>query len=61
LALGVVHHGWMNRLVGMLPRRGKDAIAFSPAVPMALRGLSAGRVAHRQPPRSSTFSRWAWN
>lgn len=30
--------GWMNRLVGLLPRRGKDAIAFSPAVPMALRG-----------------------
>ncbi len=30
--------GWMNRLVGMLPRRGKDAIAFAPAVPMALRG-----------------------
>jgi uncharacterized protein (DUF1501 family) len=33
-----VKDGWMNRLVGMLPRRGKDAIAFSPAVPMALRG-----------------------
>lgn len=30
--------GWMNRLAGMLPRRGKEAIAFSPAVPMALRG-----------------------
>lgn len=30
--------GWLNRLVGMLPRRGKEAIAFSPAVPMALRG-----------------------
>jgi uncharacterized protein (DUF1501 family) len=30
--------GWMNRLVGLLPRRGKDAIAFSPAVPLALRG-----------------------
>jgi len=33
-----VKEGWMNRLVGMLPRRGKDAIAFAPAVPMALRG-----------------------
>jgi uncharacterized protein (DUF1501 family) len=31
--------GWLNRLVGMLPRRGKEAIAFSPAVPMALRGV----------------------
>jgi uncharacterized protein (DUF1501 family) len=30
--------GWMNRLVGLLPRRGKDAIAFSPAMPMALSG-----------------------
>lgn len=30
--------GWMNRLLGMLPARGKDAIAFSPAVPLALQG-----------------------
>lgn len=30
--------GWMNRLVGMLSQRGKDAIAFAPTVPMALRG-----------------------
>lgn len=30
--------GWMNRLVGLLPRGGKEAIAFSPAVPLALRG-----------------------
>lgn len=30
--------GWMNRLLGLLPRRGKDAIAFTPAVPMALQG-----------------------
>ena len=30
--------GWMNRLLALLPRRGKDAIAFSPAVPLALRG-----------------------
>lgn len=30
--------GWMNRLLGLLPRAGKEAIAFSPAVPLALRG-----------------------
>ncbi|MBI5277409.1 MAG: DUF1501 domain-containing protein [Burkholderiales bacterium] len=30
--------GWMNRLLGLLPRTGKDAIAFSSAVPMALQG-----------------------
>lgn len=30
--------GWMNRLLGLLPRHGKDAIAFSPAVPLALQG-----------------------
>jgi uncharacterized protein (DUF1501 family) len=33
-----VKDGWMNRLVAMLARSGKEAIAFSPAVPMALRG-----------------------
>lgn len=30
--------GWLNRLVGLLPRAGKEAIAFSPAIPPALRG-----------------------
>ena len=30
--------GWMNRLLGLLPRSGRDAIAFSPAVPLALQG-----------------------
>ena len=30
--------GWMNRLLGLLPQGGKDAIAFSPAVPLALQG-----------------------
>ncbi|HYF21482.1 MAG TPA: DUF1501 domain-containing protein [Ramlibacter sp.] len=30
--------GWMNRLLGLLPRTGKDAIAFSSAVPLALQG-----------------------
>lgn len=34
-----VKDGWMNRLLGMLPRAGKGAIAFAPAVPMALRGV----------------------
>ena len=34
-----VKDGWMNRLLGMLPRAGKEAIAFAPAVPMALRGV----------------------
>ncbi len=33
-----VKDGWMNRLVGMLPRGGKPAVAFSPGVPLALRG-----------------------
>jgi uncharacterized protein (DUF1501 family) len=30
--------GWMNRLLGMLPTGGKQAVAFTSAVPMALRG-----------------------
>ncbi len=30
--------GWLNRLVGLLPRADKEAIAFAPTVPMALRG-----------------------
>ena len=37
-----VKDGWLNRLVGLLPRTGRhkemEAMAFSPAVPMALRG-----------------------
>lgn len=33
-----VKDGWMNRLLGVLPRSGKEAIAFSPAIPLALRG-----------------------
>jgi len=33
-----VKDGWMNRLLAVLPRGGKEAIAFSPAIPMALRG-----------------------
>ncbi len=30
--------GWINRLLAAMPRTGKEAIAFSPSVPMALRG-----------------------
>jgi uncharacterized protein (DUF1501 family) len=30
--------GWLNRLLGMLPRSGKAAIAFAPTVPLAMRG-----------------------
>jgi uncharacterized protein (DUF1501 family) len=30
--------GWMNRLLSLLPQARKDAIAFSPAVPLALQG-----------------------
>lgn len=36
-----VKDGWMNRLLGLLPRRGGDAIAFSPAVPLAMQGAAA--------------------
>ena len=32
--------GWMNRLVGLLPRRGREAIALAPTVPLALRGAA---------------------
>ncbi|MEO7643293.1 MAG: DUF1501 domain-containing protein [Ramlibacter sp.] len=32
--------GWMNRLVALLPRGGRQAIAFAPTVPMALRGAA---------------------
>lgn len=32
--------GWMNRLVGLLPARDKEAIAFAPTVPLALRGAA---------------------
>jgi uncharacterized protein (DUF1501 family) len=30
--------GWLNRLVGLLPQRPREAIAFAPTVPLALRG-----------------------
>ena len=33
--------GWMNRLLAAIPRGGKEAIAFSPSVPMAMRGSVA--------------------
>jgi uncharacterized protein (DUF1501 family) len=34
----VLKDGWMNRLLGLLPRASKEAIAFSSAVPLALQG-----------------------
>jgi uncharacterized protein (DUF1501 family) len=33
-----IKDGWMNRLLSQLPRSGKEAIAFSPAIPMAFQG-----------------------
>jgi uncharacterized protein (DUF1501 family) len=30
--------GWMNRLLGLLPRSGKEAIAFAPAIPLTMQG-----------------------
>lgn len=30
--------GWLNRLLGLLPRRGKEAVALAPMVPPTLRG-----------------------
>lgn len=32
--------GWLNRLLSLLPRTGKEAIAFSPAIPLALQGAA---------------------
>lgn len=32
--------GWLNRLVGLLPKAGREAIALAPTVPMALRGAA---------------------
>ena len=32
--------GWMNRLVGLMPRSKDEAIAFAPTVPPALRGAA---------------------
>lgn len=32
--------GWMNRLVALLPKARKEAIAFAPSVPLALRGAA---------------------
>ena len=33
-----IKDGWMNRLVTLLPKEGREAIAFAPTMPMALRG-----------------------
>src|SRR3569623_1291050 len=32
--------GWMNRLVALLPTRPREAIAFAPTVPLAVRGAA---------------------
>jgi uncharacterized protein (DUF1501 family) len=32
--------GWLNRLVGMLPKSRSEAIAFAPTIPLALRGAA---------------------
>jgi uncharacterized protein (DUF1501 family) len=34
-----VKDGWMNRMAGLMPRADKQAIAFSAAIPLALRGV----------------------
>ena len=33
-----VKDGWLNRLVGLLPKSSAEAIAFAPTIPLALRG-----------------------
>ncbi|MDW6026322.1 DUF1501 domain-containing protein [Mesorhizobium sp. BAC0120] len=33
-----VKDGWLNRLVGLLPKSRAEAIAFAPTIPLALRG-----------------------
>lgn len=33
--------GWLNRLLGLLPRHGQEAVALAPMVPPALRGSHA--------------------
>lgn len=35
-----VKDGWLNRLVGLLPRTSEEAIAFAPTIPLALRGAA---------------------
>jgi uncharacterized protein (DUF1501 family) len=49
-----VKDGWLNRLVGLLPRRTGEAIAIAPTVPLALRGpadvISYAPAASRQAP-----------
>ena len=49
-----VKDGWLNRLVGLLPRRHGEAIAIAPTVPLALRGpadvISYAPSALRQAP-----------
>jgi uncharacterized protein (DUF1501 family) len=33
-----IKDGWLNRLVGLLPKSSAEAIAFAPTIPLALRG-----------------------
>jgi uncharacterized protein (DUF1501 family) len=35
-----IKDGWLNRLVGLLPKTRGEAIAFAPTVPLALRGAA---------------------
>jgi len=49
-----VKDGWMNRLLGVLPRGGKPAVAFSPGLPLALRGaMDVTSYAHSALPRAN--------
>jgi len=38
VAPGQLRDGWLNRLTGLLPEGGREAIALAPTVPLALRG-----------------------
>ena len=35
-----IKDGWLNRLVGLMPRSRGEAIAFAPTIPLALRGAA---------------------
>jgi uncharacterized protein (DUF1501 family) len=49
-----VKDGWLNRLIGLLPRAHREAVAIATTVPLALRGpaevISYAPSAARQPP-----------
>ena len=49
-----VKDGWLNRLVSMLPDAGREAIAITPTVPLALRGAAqVGSYAPSAPKQAS--------